>query len=94
MIGMLPVCQRVQRIALNPNTIPNPNTSATGTISQNLDVENLVTVRPPTDVECDKQATVVGLSFTTLSEGRRGQVLSTVTDYRRPSPVDHSQRTA
>jgi len=45
-----------------------------------------------TVVECDKQATVVGLLLTTLGDGGRGQVLSTVD--RRLSDVDHTQRPA
>jgi len=39
-------------------------------------------------VQCDKQATIVGLSLSTLGDGRRGQVLSTVG--RRPSLFDYS----
>ena len=42
--------------------------------------------------EFDKRATVVGLSLTTLGDGGRDKVLSTVD--RRLSPVDNTQHPA
>ena len=45
-----------------------------------------------TVAECDKQATVVGLLLTSFGNGGRGQMLLTAD--RRPSPVEHTQRSA
>jgi len=54
--------------------------------------KNLATARRQyTVAECDIQATVVGLTLTTLGDGG-DQVLLTAD--RRPSPVDHTQRPA
>jgi len=52
-----------------------------------LDFKNL-SMDVYTIAECDKQATVVGLSLITLGDGGRGHVLSAVD--RRPSIVDHT----